>query len=72
MLLTPRRRAIDPMNPPPPLSAIVGSIRETYFNGRPLVVNPYFSQFFREPLVSLLWWATFLKYALASTKQIGK
>lgn len=62
----------DPSNPPMNLSEIISSYKATYFGGRKKVFNPYFSHFFRDPLVSILWWCQFVASAIKATKQLGR
>ena len=66
------RRPLDPETGPAGLRELARSVRDTYFAGKPLVVNPYSRRFFRDPVVSLLWWATYFKYAVSSARQIGR
>jgi predicted ATP-grasp superfamily ATP-dependent carboligase len=49
---------IDAENSPPPLAEMLNSYRKSYTASR-RVFDPYFSDFFRDPLVSLTWWAAF-------------
>ena len=63
---------IDPFNKPTSFGEIIQSYRQTYFNGKEKIFNPYFSYFFQDPLVSLLWWLAFLKYVVRASKQIGR
>jgi predicted ATP-grasp superfamily ATP-dependent carboligase len=51
-------RPIDAENSPPPLAEMLNSYRESYAAPKK-VFDPYFSNFFRDPLVSLTWWAAF-------------
>lgn len=52
----------DPEDAPPPLPALLRAFRETYrAPGR--VIDPFASEFFRDPLVSLAWWGA---YAVAT------
>jgi hypothetical protein len=54
-----RSTPVDPENPPPPrLAEVVASYKETYTVARK-VYDPYFADFLRDPLVSILWWAAF-------------
>src|SRR5215831_11807973 len=49
---------IDAENSLPPLAEVLNSYRESYAAPRK-VFDPYFSDLFRDPLVSLSWWAAF-------------
>jgi hypothetical protein len=63
---------IDPFNTPTSLGEIIQSYKQNYFNGKEKIFNPYFSYFFQDPLVSILWWLAFLKYVVRASKQIGR
>jgi predicted ATP-grasp superfamily ATP-dependent carboligase len=49
---------IDAENSPPPLMEMLNSYRESYTASRK-VFDPYLVDFFRDPLVSITWWAAF-------------
>jgi predicted ATP-grasp superfamily ATP-dependent carboligase len=53
-----RYRPIDPDNVAMRLSEIVKSYRDSY-SAPEKVFDPFFANFFRDPLVSLTWWAAF-------------
>jgi len=53
-----RFRPVDPDNSPPALSEFLMSYKESYAASA-RVLDPYFCEFFRDPLVSLMWWAAF-------------
>ena len=66
------KTAIDPLNPPMALRELIQSYKQTYFNGKPKVFNPYFRYFFQDPLVSILWWVQFSTIVLRAIKQLGR
>jgi biotin carboxylase len=63
---------VDPANAPASLKALIESYRECYFNGKKKVFNPYFSYFFQDPVVSLLWWLAYLKYVARVSRHLGR
>jgi biotin carboxylase len=63
---------VDPSNPPMALKELLQSYKETYFNGKKKLFNPYFTYFFQDSLVSTLWWCQFATLVLRSAKQLGK
>jgi biotin carboxylase len=66
------KRPIDSLNPPMAFKEIFQSCKQTYCDGRKKVFNPHFRYFFQDPLVSILWWLAFFKYALRARKQLGR
>lgn len=63
---------IDSLNRPMSLGEIFESWRATYFGGKKKFLNPYCRYFFQDPLVSILWWLAFLKYALRASNRLGR
>ncbi len=63
---------IDPLNPPMALKEIFQSYKETYFNNKEKVFNPYFRYFFQDPLVSILWWLQFFGTVVRARSQLGR
>ena len=63
---------IDPFNLPMTLKEIVHSYKQTYFNGKEKVFNPYLRYFFHDPLVSILWWVQFFTLTLRGANQLGR
>jgi hypothetical protein len=63
---------IDPFNPPMTLKELIQSYKQTYFNRKKKVFNPYFRYFFQDPLVSIIWWVQFLASTLTAAKQLGR
>ncbi|MGB7949506.1 MAG: ATP-grasp domain-containing protein [Candidatus Binatia bacterium] len=62
----------DPDNPPMGFLELVRAYKKTYFNGRKKLYNHYFTFFFHDPIVSLLWWMQFFALALRNVKQLGR
>jgi predicted ATP-grasp superfamily ATP-dependent carboligase len=53
-----RYRPVDPDNVSPTLSEILKSYRDSY-TAPEKIFDPFFAEFFRDPWVSLTWWAAF-------------
>ena len=53
-----RHRPVNPDNVSPRLSQILKSYRDTY-TAPAKIFDPFFGDFFRDPFVSLTWWAAF-------------
>lgn len=62
----------DPLNCPVSITALISSYKDTYLNRRTKILNLYFTQFMRDPLVSLLWWAQFLLVAVKGIRKLGR
>jgi predicted ATP-grasp superfamily ATP-dependent carboligase len=63
---------IDTLNPPMTLKELIESYKQTYFNRKKKVFNPYFRYFFQDPLVSVLWWLQFSTSMLRTVNQLGR
>jgi hypothetical protein len=63
---------VDPSSPPMTLREIFRAYRKTYFNGKKKVFDPYFKYFFRDPVVSILWWLQFSALASRAMRQLGR
>jgi hypothetical protein len=66
------RKPMDPHDPPMALSEIIQSYRWAYLRGKEKVFDPYFRYFFRDPLVSILWWSKYFAQVLMATKHLGR
>jgi biotin carboxylase len=67
-----KKTPFDPFNPPMSLRELMQSYLRTYFSRQRKEFNPYFSYFFRDPVVSLLWWFQFAMLVMRSVKQLGR
>ena len=63
---------LDPLSVPPSLRELLRSYRQTYFSGKRKIFDPYFSHFFHDPAVSLLWWLKFSYQVVSSAKHLGR
>jgi predicted ATP-grasp superfamily ATP-dependent carboligase len=63
---------LDPFNPPMAMKELVDSYKQTYLNGKRKFFNPYFRFFFRDPLVSVLWWVQYSTLFLRAAKELGR
>jgi hypothetical protein len=66
------RAPIDADAAPPTLRALVSQFAATYRGRRRRVLDPYFHDFFRDPVVSGLWWLEFSTWIAGSLRHIGK
>ena len=67
-----RKSPIDSSNPPMGLKALFRSYKQTYLGGKKKIFNPYFTYFFQDPLVSVLYWFQFFTHQFKVLKQLGK
>lgn len=51
---------MDRTNPAMSLKELIGSLRQTYFSGRPRISNIYTKYFFEDPVVSVIWWGQYI------------
>lgn len=63
-----RHRPVDPENMPRTLPETWRSYKSSYTAPR-IVFDPFFADFFRDPLVSLTWWAAFAVFTLRGKLQ---
>jgi biotin carboxylase len=63
---------VDATNPPIPLRRLLQSYKQTYYDGKNKIYNPYFKYFFQDPLVSLMWWCQFFGLVLRARRQLGR
>jgi hypothetical protein len=67
-----KKAPMDPFNPPLAIKELVDSYKQTYLNGKRKFFNPYFRYFFRDPLVSVLWWLQYSTLVLRAAKELGR
>jgi D-aspartate ligase len=67
-----KKAPLDRSNSPMTVKELVQSYKQTYFNVKKKIFNPYFTYFFQDPLVSILWWFQFSTVALRALKQLGR
>jgi predicted ATP-grasp superfamily ATP-dependent carboligase len=67
-----KKAPMDPFNPPMAIKELVDSYRQTHLNGKRKFFNPYFRYFFRDPLVSVLWWLQYSTLVLRAAKELGR
>lgn len=67
-----RKAPLDPLNAPMGLRELIQSYRESYFGAKRRIFNPYFTDFFQDPSVSLLWWLQFLSLGFRAASQLGR
>ena len=66
------RTALNPWGLPPTLKELFQSVARTYFCRKPKIVDPYFRYFFRDPLVSLLWWLQLVNWVSPLARRLGR
>ena len=67
-----KKAPMDPLNPPMAMKDLLDSYKQTYLNGKRKCFNPYFRYFFRDPLVSALWWFQYSSLVLRAAKELGR
>ena len=67
-----KKAPVDPFNPPLTLKELLQSYLQSYFTRKKKAFNPYFTYFFQDPVVSVLWWFQFSMMMLRGVKQLGK
>lgn len=63
---------LDSFNAPMALKGLLRSYWQTYFTGKKKLFNPYFRYFFRDPLVSILWWVQVFIVAMRAAREVGR
>jgi Carbamoyl-phosphate synthase L chain, ATP binding domain len=63
---------LDSLNPPMGFLEIVKAYKNTYFNGKKRLYNPYFRYFFHDPIVAVLWWMQFFTLVLRNLNRLGR
>jgi biotin carboxylase len=66
-----RKKPVDLLTPPMDFRQLVKSYSQTYFNDKKKFFNPYFKNFFHDPLVSMLWWFQYFLLILRATRRVG-
>jgi len=67
-----KRAPLDPLSRPMPILSQLRCYLETYTGGRQKLFDPHFRYFFRDPLVSLLWWFRFSTWVVGALKHVGR
>ena len=67
-----RRHPIDPSNAPPSITELMQSYKETYFNRKKKLCDFYFTYFFNDPAVSIIWGLQTLTVLARFAKDLGK
>ncbi|HWO43953.1 MAG TPA: ATP-grasp domain-containing protein [Candidatus Eisenbacteria bacterium] len=67
-----RRAPLDPLSRPKTILSQLRCYIETYTGGRQKLFDPHFRYFFRDPLVSLLWWFRFSSWVVGALKHVGR
>ena len=63
---------VDPQSLPLPLKEITRSFTRSYCSKRPKIMDPYFRYFFRDPLVSVLWWLQLYFWIIKLARRLGR
>ena len=63
--------SLDPLNVPESITELFRSYGHTYFNRKKKVFDPFFTNFFQDPVVSLLWWLQFSHQVMNATRHLG-
>lgn len=66
------RTPVDVNNPPFPVKKLLRLYRKTYLSRKKKVLDPYFTYFFQDPLVSILWWSQFFITLVKGGRQLGR
>jgi hypothetical protein len=67
-----KKTPVDPLNPPMGLKELIRTHKAAYLSGKKKILNPCFRYFWRDPLVSILWWLQFSILALRTANQLGR
>ena len=63
---------LDRLNPPLSVHEQIHSFMQTYLGGKQKIFDPHFRYFFRDPVVSILWWLRFCTWMLGAFKKLGR
>ena len=63
---------LDSLSAPNPIIKQVQFFLQTYKSNKQKLIDPYTKYFFRDPLVSTLWWLQFATWIVGGLKKIGK
>jgi hypothetical protein len=64
--------SLDPLSVPQSITELFGSYGQTYFNRKKKVFDPFFTNFFQDPVVSLLWWLQVSHQVMSATGHLGR
>jgi hypothetical protein len=67
-----KKAPTDQLSPPLSLRKQLRSFTDTYLRKQERVFDPYFSYFFQDTLVAILWWLRFSTWILGALKHLGK
>ena len=67
-----RKATLDRLSTPKPIIVQIRSYLRNYFSDQTKIIDPHFRQFFRDPLVSILWWLRFSSWVLGALKHAGR
>ena len=63
---------LDSFSAPPSIPKLIKSYMHTYSGGQQKILDPYFRHFFRDPLVSTIWWLQFASWLAGGLKKVGR
>jgi biotin carboxylase len=63
---------VDRFSAPKSMPEQIRSFMRTYLGGQKKVFDPHFRYFFRDPIVSILWWLRFSTWVIGALKHAGR
>jgi len=67
-----RKPPLDSFSAPPSVPRLIKNYMQTYCGGQQKILDPYFKYFYRDPLVSALWWLQFASWLAGGLKRVGR
>jgi len=67
-----RNQPLDSFSAPPSFPKLIRNYLQTYTGGQRKILDPYFKYFYKDPLVSTLWWLQFASWLAGGLKTVGR
>ena len=63
---------LDSFSAPPSLPKLISNYARTYSGDRQKILDPYLKYFYKDPLVSAIWWLQFASWLAGGLKKVGR
>ena len=67
-----RNPPLDGLSTPPSFATLIKNYMRTYTGGQRKILDPYFRYFYKDPLVSIIWWLQFASWLAGGLNKVGR